>query len=169
MSSQKSTRCASSVLFDMAVSLGFCRYSVAMLAHVPPGWLDRKGVSTMRYVFSPRPRANLFVVFSSALLSRKTSGCPIAPLLALSGWQLRRGRGDPFSSARNQLTRSREGTSSNPEGSATVQPSLPVGPSTDGIIAAAADREPLSCLLLSLRFRFQTIVAAVPCARLRRG
>src|SRR3984893_1419281 len=26
-------------------------------------------------------------------------------------------------------------------------PSLPVGPSTDGIIAAAADREPLSCLL----------------------
>jgi hypothetical protein len=48
------------------------------------GWLDRKGVSTMRYVFSPRPRANLFVVFSSALLSRKTSGCPIAPLLALS-------------------------------------------------------------------------------------
>jgi hypothetical protein len=33
----------------------------------------------MRYVFSPRPRANLFVVFSSALFSRKTSGCPIAP------------------------------------------------------------------------------------------
>jgi hypothetical protein len=33
----------------------------------------------MRYVFSPRPRANLFVVVSSALLSRKTSGCPIAP------------------------------------------------------------------------------------------
>jgi hypothetical protein len=32
----------------------------------------------MRYVFSPRLRANLFVVFSSALLSRKTSGCSIA-------------------------------------------------------------------------------------------
>ena len=41
--------------------------------------------------------------------------------------------------------------------------------SPDGIIAAATDREPLSCLLFSLRFRFQTIVAAVPCSRRRRG